>query len=119
MKHIQLFEDFQEGPMQKPKGLLSRIAQGAKHAMGMESKDDRKSIESIHTAIKDSHKYSWIKNVREIQPGVIVAQVADKSLMVDANTPEIMYKGKELDLQNLQDEADRLYTILVRRKTEM
>jgi hypothetical protein len=39
--------------------------------------------------------------------------------MVDANTPEIMYKGKELDLHNLQDEADRLYTTLVRRKTEM
>lgn len=119
MKHIQLFEDFQEGPMQKPKGFFSRMAQGAKHALGMENKDDRKSIESIHTAIKDSHKYNWIKNVREIKPGVIVAQVADKSLTVDANTPEIMYKGKELDLNNLQDEADHLYTILVRRKTEM
>jgi hypothetical protein len=119
MKHVQIFEDFKQGLMAKPQGFLSRLAQGAKHAMGMESKDDRKSIESIHTAIKDSHKYNWIKNVREIKPGVIVAQVADKSLMVDANTPEIMYKGKELDLHNLQDEADRLYTILVRRKTEM
>ena len=119
MKHIQLFEDFQEGPMQKPQGFFSRMAQGAKHALGMENKDDRKSIETIHTAIKDSHKYNWIKNVREIKPGVIVAQVADKSLVVDANTPEIMFKGKELDLHNLQDEADRLYTILVRMKEEM
>jgi len=119
MKHIQLFEDFQEGPMQKPQGFFSRMAQGAKHALGMESKDDRKSIESIHTAIKDSPKYDWVRNVRELKPGVIVAQVADNSLLVDANTPEIMYKGKELDLHNLQDEADRLYTILVRMKSAM
>ncbi len=44
MKHIQLFEDFKQGLMKKPQGLFSRITQGAKHAMGMENKEDRKSL---------------------------------------------------------------------------
>jgi hypothetical protein len=114
MKHLQLYEDFQEGPMQKPQGFLSRMAQGAKHALGFENKEDRQALETIYTAIKDNPKYNWVKNVREIKPGVIVASVADRSVVVDKVTPEIMYKGKSLDLNNLDDETEHLYDLLSR-----
>ena len=117
MKHIQLFEDFKEGPMEKPQGFFSRMAQGAKHALGFENKDDRKALETIHTAIKENPKYHWITNIREIKPGVIVASVAERSLVVDKVTPEIMYKGKTLDLSNLDDETERLYDVLTRIQT--
>ena len=36
MKHIQVFEQFKEGPMEKPKGFLSKMIQGAKHSLGFE-----------------------------------------------------------------------------------
>ena len=113
MKHLQLYENFQEGPMKKPQGFFSRVAQGAKHAMGFENEDDRKSLESLQRALSTQNRYGWVQNVREIEPGVIVAWVADNSVTVNKNVPEILYKGKELDLHNLQDEADFLYNMLI------
>lgn len=112
MKHIQLFEDFKEGKMDKPKGFLSRIIQGAKHSMGMESKEDRNSLESIYKALS-MPQYGFVTNVREIKPGVIVAYVNDNSVTVDKNVPEILHKGKNLDLHNLEEEADNLYRQLL------
>jgi len=113
MKNIQLYEDFKSGTMKPTQGFFSKMAQGAKHAMGMESKEDREALDKLHNAIKSSPNYNWVKNVREIKPGVLVARIIDNSVLVDKNSPEIIYKGKELDLHNLQDEADFLYTKLM------
>jgi hypothetical protein len=105
--------------MKKPRGFFSKMAQGAKHALGFENKDDRKALESLERALAGSAKYGWVTNIREIQPGVIVAWVTDNALTIDTNTPEILYKGKELDLHNLQDEADFLYGTLSRMKSDL
>ena len=113
MENIQLYEDFKSGTMKSPQGFFSKMAQSAKHAMGMETREDRKALDSIHNAIKSSHNYNWVTNVRELRPGVLVAQINNNSVLIDKNAPEIMYKGKELDLHNLQDEADFLYTKLM------
>jgi hypothetical protein len=40
----------------------------------------------------------------------------DRGILVDINTPEISYQGKELDLHNLKDEAKSLYDKLMRMK---
>jgi len=112
MKHIQIFEDFRQGPMVKPQGFLSKLAQGAKHAMGMENKEDRKSLDSIYFALS---KFP-LENFRQLKPGVILAHVMDRGILVDINTPEISYQGKELDLHNLKDEAKSLYDKLMRMK---
>ena len=113
MENIQLYEDFKSGTMKSPQGFFSKMAQGAKHAMGMETKEDRKALDSIHNAIKSSPNYNWVTNVRELRPGVVVAWINNNSVLVDKNSPEIVYKGKELDLHNLQNEADFLYTKLM------
>ena len=113
MKHIQLYENFQEGPMKKPQGFFSKVAQGAKHAMGFENKEDRASLETLKNAFPGAPRYGWVKNVREIKPGVVVAYIADNSVIVDINLPEILYKGKELDIANIQDEANFLYNTLL------
>lgn len=113
MKYINLFEEFQEGPMQKPKSFFSKIVKGAKDVMGVENKEDRKSLESLHKTISDMP--SFVKNVREIKPGVIVAWILDNSITVDKNTPEIIYKGKTLDLHNTTSEAEYLYNKLINR----
>jgi hypothetical protein len=114
MKHIKIYENFQEGPMRKPEGFFSSLARGAKHAMGFENEEDRKSLESIHRYLNDNYLYDWVKNVREIKPGVIVAWAGDTALTVDKNAPEILFKGKVLDLNNVADEVDRLYNRLMR-----
>jgi hypothetical protein len=44
---------------------------------------------------------------------VIVGWVTGSSVTVDMNTPEILYKGKELDLHNLPEEADLVYHLLL------
>jgi len=113
MKHIQIYENFQEGPMKKPQGFFNKMIQGAKRSVGIENKEDRSSLESLQRALGASRRYGWVKNVREIGSGVITAWVADNSVTVDKNTPEIIYKGKELDLHNLQDEANFLYNMLI------
>lgn len=100
--------------MKKPQGFFSKIAQGAKHAMGFENSDDRKELDSINRALTASYQFEWAKAIREIKPGVIVAWINDNSITIDKNTPEIIYKGKELDLHNLQEEADFLYDKLLR-----
>jgi hypothetical protein len=116
MKHVQIFEDFKQGLMAKPQGFLSRLAQGAKHAMGMEKKEDREALESIHRAFKADSEYMssgskdrWINNVREIKPGVIVGYIDNRPLTVNQTIPEIYYMGRNLDLHNIQDEVDFLY----------
>lgn len=113
MKHIHLFEDFKSGEMRNS-SFLSKIAQGAKHAMGFENKDDRKTLESLNRALIASYKFDWVKGIREIKPGVIVGWVNSDSVTVDKNAPEIIYKGKTLDLHDIQDEADFLYDKLLR-----
>jgi hypothetical protein len=117
MKHIKIYEQFKEGPMEKPKGFFSKMIQGAKHSLGFENQQDRKDIDSLHRAIDSSREYDFVNNVREIKPGVIVAYVANSSVTVDINTPEIMYKGRVLDLNNTDEEAEYLYNRL-RRLTE-
>ena len=117
MKHVQIFEDFKEGPMEKPKGFLNKMFTGAKHWMGLENEEDRKALEKLYNATSPSaQQYGYVSNIREIQPGVIVAWVNDTSVTVNKNIPEIMYKGKTLDLHNTQIEADYLYTRLMNIK---
>lgn len=118
MKHIQIYENFYEGPMRKPEGFLSKLAKGAKHAMGYENEEDRKSLRSIHKAIANSDMYGYVTNVREIQPGVVIASLLNTSVTVDMNAPEIMYKGKVLDLHNTEEEVGFLYNALLGIKSD-
>ena len=116
MKHIQVFEQFKEGPMEKPQGFFKKMIQGAKHSLGFENATDRKDLDSLHRTIDASHKYDFINGVREIKPGVLVAYVSNGNVTVDINTPEIMYKGRLLDLNNIEEEAEYLYNRLNRFK---
>ena len=113
MKHLKIFEDFHTGPMRKPQGFLSKMAQGAKHALGFEKEADRESLRSIRRAIGDSWRYDWVQNIREIQPGVVIAWINDNPVTVNKTVPEILYKGRELDLHNIEDEVNDLYDTLL------
>jgi transcriptional regulator with AAA-type ATPase domain len=117
MKHIQIFEDFQTGPMKKPAGLFSRLAKSAKHSMGFESEADRKSLATIYRYIRDDYQYDWVGNIREIQPGVVIAWINSNPVTVNRNEQEILYQGKELDLHNIEEEVESLFNALLKLKS--
>lgn len=119
MKHIQVYENFQEGPMRKEPNIFQKAWKGAKELVGMENSEDRKSLETIHRYLDMNTSYGMVSNVKEIKPGVMVAWLGDRSLTVDSETPEILWKGKSLDLKNIQEETRTLFRKLIPFATEM
>lgn len=119
MKHIKIYEDFKQGPLRKEPSIFQKAWKGAKDLVGIESSKDREALETIHRIIGMNDSYGFVKNVREIKPGVIVAWLNDQSLTVDTETPEIIWKGKSLDLNDLDLEANTVYRKLIPLTREM
>lgn len=117
MKHLKLFEEFEE--VGKP-SFFQRAVKGTKSFLGIESKEDRKTLDNIHRIIDEDRikvrtgEQGFVSNIREIKPGVIVCSIASNSLTVDTIDNEILYKGKELQLNDTQMECDKLYHSLNR-----
>lgn len=109
MKHIQLYENFQQGPMRKEPNIFQKAWKGTKDVLGIENSKDREGLETIYRIIAMNDPYGFVQSVKEIKPGVIVAWLNDQSVTVDTKTPEILWRGKALDLNDIQAEAYSLY----------
>lgn len=118
MRYLKLFEEFEE--MKKP-SLLQRAVKGTKRFFGYEKKEDRETIEKIHRIIDSpsltsgGYKVNFVKSIKEIKPGVIVAWLLTSttgSLTVDTNENTIMFDGKELELSDMEYECQSLYSRL-------
>jgi hypothetical protein len=106
-------EDLNDGPMRKPEGFFSKMIKGAKDAMGIENPKDRKSLETIYRILDMEDPYDMVSNVREIKPRVMLASLAGKSLVVDSQTPEIIWGGNSLELNDTRGEARALFRKLI------
>ena len=106
-------EDFNDGPMRKPEGFFSKMMKGAKDAMGIENPKDRKSLETIYQILEMDPSYEMVSNVREIKPRVMLASLSGKSLVVDSQTPEILWGGNSLELNDIRGEARSLFRKLI------
>ena len=106
-------EDLNDGPMRKPEGFFSKMIKGAKDAMGIENPKDRKSLETIYRILDMEDPYDMVSNVREIKPRVMLASLAGKSLVVDSQTPEILWGGNSLELNDTRGEARALFRKLI------
>jgi hypothetical protein len=106
-------EDLNDGPMRKPEGFFSKMMKGAKDAMGIENPKDRKSLETIYRILDMEDPYDMVSNVREIKPRVMLASLAGKSLVVDSQTPEIIWGGNSLELNDTRGEARALFRKLI------
>lgn len=109
MKHLKLYEEFEE--FKKP-SLMQRAIKGTKRFFGVEKKEDRKELEKIHRFIdhrSGEFNVDLIKDVNEIKPGVIVANLIIGNVVVDCNDLTIMWKGKELELNDIEYEVESLY----------
>ena len=113
IKEQEVGEDFKEGPMRKPEGFFSKIMKGAKDAMGIENSKDRKSLETIYRTLEMDPSYEMVTNVREIKPRVMIASLNGRSLVVDSETPEILWRGNPLELNDIQGETRALFRKLI------
>jgi hypothetical protein len=106
-------ENFHDGPMRKPEGFFSKMMKGAKDVMGIENPRDRKSLETIYRILDMDDSYEMVSNVREIKPRVMLASLNGKSLVVDSLTPEILWGGNSLELNDIQRETRLLFRKLI------
>ena len=113
IKEQEVGEDFKEGPMRKPEGFFSKIMKGAKDAMGIENSKDRKSLETIYRTLEMDPSYEMVTKVREIKPRVMIASLNGRSLVVDSETPEILWRGNPLELNDIQGETRALFRKLI------
>jgi hypothetical protein len=113
IKEQEMGENFKEGPMRKPEGFFSKMIKGAKDAMGIENPRDRKSLETIYQVLEMDPSYEMVTNVREIKPRVMLASLNGRSLVVDSETPEILWRGNPLELNDIQGETRALFRKLI------
>lgn len=99
-------EDYTDG-FKKP-NMFQRLKKQGKDLMNIESKSDRQILDNIHRMIDAGR----VDNIRQHDNGV-TAWVNNKALIVDKETPEIIYAGQELDVVDVEMEAIELSAKLV------
>ncbi len=138
MKNVIRYEDFDVNSKQsiqesffgsnKPKlgslqsykrpGMLQQMARKAKSFVGIENKKDREDFEKLITALMNPPYPDFIRGIKDRtgSDGVtaMVAYTDMGSLLVrcDEEDPIISFKGRDLDLADLEDECERLVQIL-------
>jgi len=99
-------EDYMQ-EFKKP-SMFQRLKKQGKDLMNIESKSDRQILADIHRMIDVGR----VDNIRQHDNGV-TAWVNNKALIVDKETPEIIYAGQELDVVDVEMEAIELSAKLV------
>ena len=90
---------------------FSRIIRGAKDVIGIENPRDRKSLEAIYQVLE--MEPSMVTNIVALKGRCFQATINGMRLIVDTDEPEIIWKGKRLKLNDLQDESYALFNALV------
>lgn len=102
----------------KKPGMLQQMARKAKSFVGIENKKDREDFEKLITALMNPPYPDFIRGIKDRtgSDGVtaMVAYTDMGSLLVrcDEEDPIISFKGRDLDLADLEDECARLVQIL-------
>lgn len=102
----------------KRPGMLQQMARKAKSFVGMENKKDREDFEKFMSALMNPPYPDFISGIKDItgSDGVtaMVAYTGMGNLLVrcDDKDPIISFKGRDLDLADLEDECKRLVQIL-------
>ena len=101
-------EDYMQD-MSKP-GIGQKLKQGLRDLSGLSNKNDSETLAQIHNLIQKG----MVDNVRRQSVDSITAWLNNKALIVDrGRNPEIIYAGRNLEIANLESEADDLYSELI------
>lgn len=102
----------------KKPGMLQQMARKAKSFVGMENKKDREDFENFIYRIMNPPYPDFIKRIEDITGSDgVTAMVAYTNLgnvlvRCDEEDPMISFKGRDLDLADLEDECKRLVEVL-------
>ena len=110
MKNLLEFESFKyKGPSK-----LDRLKSKAKDFLGIESKRDRREFDIIINYLKDRNNLVYMSDLRGIGNNIVQVKLAGKFVYVDKtpNDSKISVMGRDLDLNDIQDEAEYLYDII-------
>lgn len=110
MENLLEFEEFRyKGPSR-----LDRLKTKAKDFLGIENKGDRQEIERIINYINDPNNLVYMSDLRGIGNNIVQVRLAGKFVFVDKtpNDSKISVMGRDLDLNDIQDEAEYLYDII-------
>lgn len=110
MENLLEFEEFRyKGPSR-----LDRLKTKAKDFLGIENKSDREEIERITNYINDPNNLVYMSDLRGIGDNIVQVRLAGKFVFVDKtpNDSKISVMGRELDLNDIQSEAEYLYNII-------
>lgn len=99
-------ERFEE--MKKP-SFLDRVKKKGRRLLNLESNEDRETLDRIYNAITKG----YITDVRSPKEGIAIGWMMNKSLVVDTESGEIIFAGKELQVQDAEREARQLYFELI------
>ena len=101
-------EDYMQD-MPKPGGIGQKLKQGARDLFNLSNKNDSETLVQIHNLIQKG----MVDNVRH-NGDAITAWLNNKALIVDrGRNPEIIYGGRNLEIADLEYEADDLYSELI------
>ncbi len=107
--HRIINEDYMQD-MPKPGGIGQKLKQGARDLFNLSNKNDSETLAQIHDLIKKG----MVDNIRRQSVDAITAWLNNKALIVDrGRNPEIIYDGHNLEIANLESEADDLYSKLI------
>jgi len=106
--HRIINEDYMQD-MPKPGGIGQKLKQGARDLFNLSNKNDSETLVQIHNLIQKG----MVDNVRH-NGDAITAWLNNKALIVDrGRNPEIIYAGRNLEIADLESEADDLYSELI------
>lgn len=110
MENLLEFEEFRyKGPSR-----LDRLKTKAKDFLGIENKGDRQEIERIINYINDPNNLVYMSDLRGIGNNIVQVRLAGKFVFVDKtpNDSKISVMGRNLDLNDIGNEAEYLYDII-------
>ena len=110
MENLLEFEEFRyKGPSR-----LDRLKTKAKDFLGIENKGDRQEIERIINYINDPNNLVYMSDLRGIGNNIVQVRLAGKFVFVDKtpNDSKISVMGRNLDLNDIGNEAGYLYDII-------
>jgi hypothetical protein len=103
----------------KRPNIIDKLKSGTKNYLGIEDKKDRETFDRLISNLQNPAYPDFVSNIRDLTGSDgIKAAVADTlsgNLLVrcDSDDPIISFRGKKLDLVQLDIECDYLYNILM------
>lgn len=138
MKNVIRYEDFDANSKQsiqesffgsnKPKlgslqpykrpGMLQQMTRKAKSFVGIENKQDREDFEKLITALMNPPYPDFIREIKDetgsdgVTAMVAYTDMGNLLVRCDDKDPMISFKGRNLDLADLEEECERLVSLL-------